>query len=189
MNLRGRCGLLLAALLCLASPARAASISLAPPTSGPGSEITFTVTLDAPAAINGYDVTIAWDALELSFLSATDLSGLGFDTAPLGTTPSGERVASLELTAVTTTALFSVSFDVLGAVADGADDFTVFVGLANGSGLVPGTIDNPGGAGFDVVPEPHSGELLALGLIALAGLREARRRPPRGAGPPTRMRS
>jgi hypothetical protein len=165
------------ALLSLAEPARAVGIALAPPTSGPGSQITFTVALDAPASINGYDVTISWDALELSFLSAAELSGLGFVSAPLGTTPAGERVASFELTAVTTTSLFSASFDVLpGALGDGADDFAVFVGPANGSGLIPGAIDNPDGAGFDVVPEPNTGGLLALGLLALARLRGARRR-------------
>jgi hypothetical protein len=167
--------LLLASLLCVASPARGAGIALAPPTPGPGAGITFTVALDAPTAINGYDVTIFWDALELSFLAATELSGLGFDTAPAGATPTGERVATIELTAVTVTDLFSVSFDVLpGALGDGADDFGVFVGPANGSGLIPGAIDNPGGAGFDVVPEPHTGALLALGLIAIA-LRRSRR--------------
>jgi hypothetical protein len=152
-----------------AEPARAVGIALAPPTSGPGSQITFTVALDAPTSINGYDVTISWDAGELSFLSATELSGLGFDAAPSGSTPAGERVATFELTAVAATHLFAVSFDILpGALADGAYDFQVFVGPANGSGLIPGSIDNPSGAGFDVVPEPNSGALLALGLIALA---------------------
>lgn len=177
MQLRGPGYLLLAVLFFLPSPARGAGIALDPPTPGPGPEITFTVTLDAPTAINGYDVSIVWDALELSFLAAADLSGLGFDTAPLGTTPAGERVASFELTAVTATALFSVSFAILpGALGDGADDFAVFVGPANGSGLIPGAIDNPAGAGFDVVPEPHTAALLALGLIALARLSQARRR-------------
>jgi hypothetical protein len=156
-------------LLCLASPAWGAAIALAPPELGPASEISFTVALDAPTSINGYDVTISWDPVELSFLSAADLSGLGFDTAPLGLTPAGERVATFALLAVTAADLFSVRFDILpGAFQDGAFDFAVFVGPANGSGLIPGALDNPGGAGFDVVPEPHSGGLLALGLIALA---------------------
>jgi hypothetical protein len=175
MRSRGARCLLAFFLFSLAAPARGAGIALAPPALGSGSEITFTVALDAQTAINGYDVTIFWDALELSFLSATDLSGLGFDTAPLGATPSGERVATFALTAVEATDLFSVSFDVLpGAHGDGLDDFGVFVGEANGVGLIPGAIDNPGGAGFDVVPEPHTGGLLALGLIALARRRGAR---------------
>ena len=157
------------ALFSLAEPARAVGIALAPPTLGPGSQITFTVALDAPSSINGYDVTVSWDAGELSFLSATELSGLGFDAAPSGATPAGERVATFELAAVAATDLFSVSFDILaGVLADGAYDFEVLVGPANGSGLIPGSIDNPTGDGFDVVPEPSSGALLALGLIALA---------------------
>jgi hypothetical protein len=161
--------LLLPALVSLAGPARAVGITLASPTSGPGSQITFIVALDAASVINGYDVTVAWDAGELSFLSATELSGLGFDAAPSGATPAGERVAAFELLAVATTDLFSVSFDLLpGVLADGAYDFAVFVGPANGSGLIPGSIDNPTGGGFDVVPEPGSGALMALGLIALA---------------------
>jgi hypothetical protein len=156
-------------IFSLAGPARAVGIALAPPTFGPGSQITFTVALGASTSINGYDVTIAWDAGELSFLSATELSGLGFDVAPSGAAPAGERVATFELAAVTATDLFEVSFDILsGALADGAFDFTVFVAPANGSGLIPGSIDNPAGAGFDVVPEPGSGALLALGLLALA---------------------
>lgn len=161
--------LALLTLLLLAEPARAVGIALAPPTFGPGSQITFTVALDASTSINGYDVTVAWDAGELSFLSATELSGLGFDVAPPGSIPAGERVATFELAAVSATDLFAVSFDILpGVLADGAYDFQVFVGPANGSGLIPGSIDNPAGAGFDVVPEPGSGALLALGLLALA---------------------
>jgi len=163
------------ALLGLAGTAQAVGIALTPPTAGPGSEITFSVALDTSTPINGYDVTIAWDAGELAFLSATELSGLGFDTAPLGVTAAGERVASFELSAVVATALFSVTFDVLPvALQDGFADFSVFVGPANGSGLIPGAIDNPAGVGYDVVPEPHTGSLLALGLIALARRRRAR---------------
>ena len=163
------------ALLGLAGTARAVGIAVTPPTSGPGSEITFTIALDASTPINGYDLTITWDSGELAFLSATELSGLGFDSAPLGVTAAGERVATFELSAVAATALFSVTFDVLPvALQDGFADFSVFVGLANGSGLIPGAIDNPAGVGYDVVPEPHTGSLLALGLIALARRRRGR---------------
>jgi len=160
-------------VLLLSGSATAVGIALPPPTAGPGSQLTFTVALDASTAINGYDVTIAWDAVELSFLSATELSGLGFDTAPIGAAPAGERVATFALSGVTATDLFSVSFDVIAPLADGLDDFSVFVAPANGSGLIPGAIDDPAGAGYDVVPEPHSGGLLALGLLAL-GLRGGR---------------
>jgi len=161
--------LLLLSLVALAGPAHAVGLALAPPSTGPGAEITFTVALDASTPINGYDVTILWDASELAFVSATDLSGLGFDAAPTGATPSGERVATFDLAAFVATDLFSVTFDVLpGAHQDGLADFSVFVGPANGSGLIPGAIDNPGGVAYDVVPEPDTGALLALGLVAFA---------------------
>jgi hypothetical protein len=173
-----RFALFLAFVAAAAGPARAVGIALAPPVLGPGSQIEFTVVLDAPTSINGYDLTIAWDPGELSFLSATELTGLGFDDAPplVGADPAGERVAAFELTAVSASDLFSVLFDVLpGALADGDSDFSVFVAPANGSGLIPGAIDDPAGIGYDVVPEPCTGALLGLGLIALASRRSRRK--------------
>lgn len=171
--------LALAALVLAAPAARAASVTVAAPGVGPLSygvggaaagagSITFTVGLDTPTSVYGYDVTIAWDPGELSFLGSSELSGLGFDVAPAGATPAGERVAALQLSPVLAGDLFSVDFSVLpGSVRDGAADFSVFVAPANGGGLVVGTLANPAGAGIDV-PEPGSSLLVALGLAALA---------------------
>ena len=179
------------AFLALPQPASALSLTLSGPTVGPlvggtgsesaavGTQVTFTVGLDAAPSVNGYDVTIAWDAIELAFLSASDLSGLGFDVAPAGTTASGERVAAIALQAVATASLFSVSFDVLAPLGDGLRDFEVLVIPAtNGSGIAPGTLSLANGAagvGIDVVPEPGSAALLAGALAALAALRRGAR--------------
>lgn len=178
--------------LLVAQSASALSLTLSGPTSGsllggtgsesatPGSQITFTVGLDAVTSLNGYDVTIAYDASELSFASASELSGLGFDAAPAGATPVGERVAAIELQAVSTASLFSILFDVSDVVNDGLPDFRIFVDPpTNGSGIAPATLSLANGAagiGIEVVPEPESAALLAGGLIALAALR-ARARP------------
>jgi hypothetical protein len=161
-------------VLLLASPAAAVGITIASVDPGPGAdEITFTVSLDASTLINGYDVTIFWDTAELTFVSGSELSGLGFDDSPTGdSATTGDRVATFDLGAVTTEDLFSVTFTVLaGVVGDGLDDFRVSVEAANGSGLIPGALDNPEGVGFDVVPEPGTGALLALGVLGLAGAR------------------
>jgi hypothetical protein len=169
MTICGSARLLGLALVLMAGPASAVGLTLSEPVPGAGDSIVFTVGLDAPTSINGYDVTLFWDSSELSFLSATELSGLGFDTAPAGATPAGERVATFELTPVLASDLFAVRFSLLpGAAFDGSPDVGVFVGAANGTGLIPGVIDNPLGVGFDVVPEPGSGLLLAAGLLVLA---------------------
>jgi hypothetical protein len=185
----------LAGIACLAGslaagPAAALSLTLAGPTSGtltsgvgveaaaPSSQLSFTVGLDAATTINGYDVTIAWDASELAFASATPAPGLAFGPPPNPGQSAGTRVASLSLAGVNTALLFSVTFDVLAGPQDGLADFRVFVdALANGSGIAPGSLSlaNPTGAGIDVIPEPASGALLALGLAALAAARRARR--------------
>lgn len=170
-------------LMLVAGPAGALSITLAGPTSGPlaggvglesapGAQITFVVALDATSvSLNGYDVSVAWDAGELAFVSALDLSGLGFDTAPVGAASAGERVAALELAPVVTGSLFQITFQVLGASVDGLADFSVFVdALQNGAGLAPGSLAlaNPSGAAIDV-PEPAG--LLALALLVGCGCR------------------
>jgi len=174
--------------LGLADGAAGLSITVAGPSSGPlgagtgsepavpGDELTFTVGLDAATSINGYDLTISWDPSELSFSSALELSGLGFDVAPVGSSPAGERVAAISLTAASSTALFQVTFGVVAVVPDGLSDFAVFVDpQANGSGIAPGSLslENPGGAGLDVVPEPDSGILLGSALALLWAARRA----------------
>ncbi len=178
---------LLAAALGLLVPAGAGALSLsvAGPTSGPvtsglgiedpsvGSSLTFTVGLDAPAAIQGYDLILSWDPAELSFVSAADLSGLGFDVTPLGATPAGERAAAIELVAVAAASLFQVTFQVLAVVTDGAVDLRV---VANGSGIAPGSLSLANGAAGVVfaVPEPGTVGLLAAAL-ALGAARGRRR--------------
>jgi hypothetical protein len=174
-----------------AQPASALSLTLAGPTSGalttgvgmesaaPSTQLSFTIGLDAASTINGYDVTIAWDASELAFASATPVTGLAFGPAPNAGSSAGTRVAALSLAGVLTSTLFSVTFDVLGNSQDGVADFRVYVdALANGSGISPGSLSlsNPSGAGIDVIPEPSSHALLALGLGVLAAARRARAR-------------
>ncbi len=181
--------------LLTAPVARAVTITLAGPSSGaiaagvgfepasPGDLLTFTIALDSAVDLNGYDVTIAWDAAEVSFVSALEQSGLGFDVAPLGATPAGERVAAIELQPAAAQSLFQVTFAVLaGAARDGGADLTVFVdALRNGAGLAPSrlVLANPAGAGIDV-PEPRALGLLAaacIGLVAFGNRSSSRRSP------------
>jgi hypothetical protein len=188
-SLAGLCFLALCPIPLAASPAAALSLTLAGPGSGPlssgigveaaalASELSFEIGLDASTAINGYDVTIAWDAGELAFLAATPVPGLAFSPAPNGGQSGGTRAASITLSAVQTDLLFTVSFEVLGNLADGLADFEVFVdALTNGSGIAPGSLSlaNPGGVGIDVIPEPASGALLALGLALLSRVHRRR---------------
>lgn len=176
-------------LLALLAPAAAGALSLsvAGPTSGPittglgvedplvGSGLTFTVGLDATTAIQGYDLILSWDPTELAFLSATDLSGIGFDVAPVGATPAGERVAAIDLAPLSTTALFQVDFQVLAVAADGGVDLQL---VANGSGVAPGSLSLANGAtgvAF-AVPEPGTAALLG-GVLAALRASSPRRRP------------
>jgi hypothetical protein len=142
----------------------------------PDEPLTFLVGLDAQTAINGYDITLAWDPVELSFVNALPVIGLPFSAAPDPSQSGGTRVAAITLTPRVTDALFVVTFDVLTLTRDGLADVSIFVDpIRNGSGISPGSLSlaNPGGAGIDMIPEPGSGALLALGL---GGLGAARRR-------------
>lgn len=190
--MRLRCALLPLVLAVFAARAASAlSLTVAGPSSGsltsgigvevaaPDSQLTLAIGLDSAPTLNGYDVTIAWDAGELGFLSATPVAGLAFSPAPNAGQSAGTRVASLSLSGVLTAALFSVTFTVLGNTQDGLPDFSVYVdALANGSGIAPGSLSlaNPTGAGIDVIPEPGSHALLALGVLLVAAARRARRR-------------
>lgn len=179
----------LALLLGLADGASALSITLSGPGTGPltggtgselalpGQQLVFTIGLDAPTAINGYDVTLAWDAAELSLFSATPWIDLPFSSAPDPGESSGTRVAAITLPSTTTDLLFTVVFDVTAPLGDGLADVAVRVDAGtNGTGISPGSLSlaNPGGVGIDVVPEPASGALLALGLGLLGAARRRR---------------
>lgn len=186
----------LCTLLCVSTfastrDASALSVTLAGPTSGPlasgigtesssvGAQLSFAIGLDAATAINGYDLTLAWDPSELLLVSSTSAAGLPFSVSPDAGASAGSRVASITLVAALTSLLFSVTFDVLATTADGLADVRVFVDEdVNGSGIAPGSLAlaNPGGAGFDVIPEPASGALLALGLAGLSAARARARR-------------
>lgn len=174
-----------------AQAASALSLTLAGPTSGPlaagigtestsaGSQLSFAIGLDAATSINGYDVTLAWDSAELSLVAASPAAGLPFSVSPGAGGSAGSRVASITLTTALTALLFSVTFDVLATTADGVADVRIFVDAGvNGSGIAPGSLSlaNPGGAGIDVIPEPASGALLALGLAGLSAARARARR-------------
>ena len=167
-----------------AAPAAALHIQVTGPTGGSvttgaavesavvGDLLTFVVGFDAPTAIQGYDLSILWDAAELSFVSALELSGIGFTIAPAGANPAGERVAAIAFPsdpAVVASALFSVTFQVTSVVTDGAADFRAYLdAVANGSGVAPGgtgPIANPNGAAITV---PESGLLGLFGLSLLA---------------------
>jgi hypothetical protein len=171
--------------------ATALSLTLAGPSTGPlaagigseasapGSQLSFSIGLDAVTGINGYDVTLAWDATELALFSSAAGPGLPFSVAPDAGQSAGSRVASITLIPASTALLFSVTFDVLATTADGLADVRVFVDApSNGTGIAPGSLSlaNPAGAGIDVIPEPASGAMLALGLAGLSAARARARR-------------
>ena len=175
-------------LLLLALPAsgQAVSITISGPASGPftsgvgtelvtTSQVVIAVGLDASTTLSGYDLSIAWDPVEVALASASNLLGdmSNFSDPTLEDDPTGSRIAKLSEFSVATAMLFELTFDVLGLTQDGSADVSVFfdpgpngVALINGLTTVP--LDNPDGAGIDLIPEPHTGVLLALGLLGLA---------------------
>ncbi|NNL64854.1 MAG: PEP-CTERM sorting domain-containing protein [Myxococcales bacterium] len=181
--------LLLLLALGLSSPASALTFQLdvqeiARAVIGGEDTITYQASFTpAGGLITGYDVTIAWDANELSFGGFRDFfGGVGADPSP--GLPSGARAARLDLSSPAgkaVGALFEIDFVVEPtAVLDGVlDDFQVFIAAPNGSGIgsplgVSHDVSNPEGFGFDVassVPEPS-----ALALVACAGAGLALRR-------------
>lgn len=145
----------------------------------PEEQLTFIVGLDEPTAINGYDITLAWDPSELSFSYALSVLAFPFAAAPDGSQSSGTRVASIRLTSFTASALFSVTFEPIALTGDGQADVWFFVDEdLNGSGLSPGSLSlaNPAGAGIDVVPEPDTAALFTLGLALLSAARARAKR-------------
>ena len=131
----------------------------------------------------GYDVSIGWDPNEVDLVSALQLAPdtgtpVPFNPSPVGGLPTGSRAAALlGLAVVPTTLLFSVTFDVLIPITDDQPDVFVFLAEANGSGISPDSlsIDNPGGAGFDItLPEPGSAVVLMAGCLLLTSLRRRR---------------
>jgi len=174
----------------LAGSASAVSITLAGPhLASDGDVVTFTVGLSAATSLNGYDLTVQWDTSELSLTSASQLfpdslppDTFGFTPSPVTGTPGDARAAALSLTAFSSTKLFSLTFDAVSPVTDGAEDIHVLIDpVRNGQGLSPPLpVDNPAGVGFDVaaatVPEPATAALLLAGLGGLTGFGGRRRR-------------
>ncbi len=182
--------------------AGAVNVTLAGPTAGPltsgvGSEdatalaqITFTVGLESTTSITGYDLTVGWDSTELDLVSAAQLfaqpSGPAFLETPVGGSSTGTSVSAFVISAsnISATTLFSLTFDVLSLIDDGAADVRVWRDQAeNGPGLsglgMPfPTVDNINGeanaVGIDVVPEPTTALLLGLGLAVLGNGRKRR---------------
>ncbi len=166
-----------------AVPASGLSLVLEGPTSGAllsgelgaetplaGGTLTLEVSLDESVSLLGFDLLLSWDTAELDLLSATDQTGLGLDTLP-GSSGLNERIAGIEFSPVTTTALFTLDFAVLAVIDDGAVDFSFDT---NGAGLAPSSLVLDSGAGASlIVPEPRL-PIFATALVAL-GLGFARR--------------
>lgn len=172
---------LLASLVLAASDARAADVVLSGATSGASpicagalagvsdcdvsavgdGQVVFTLSLDASyAPVNGYDLTVAWDAAELTLLSCTALYP---DSQPLGTVPfllspcdaadpSGSDAVALSIVGFESQALLSLTFGLVEPTAVGFDGLADIAWAPNGSGLSPGSLvlTNPAGAGIDV---------------------------------------
>jgi len=157
----------LAVATFLAGPAAALGIQISGPTeANVGDTVTFTISLDELSTITGYELFASWDPNELQWLPDVNGSSvmgnlfisefLPFVTPTLGQLPTGSdnvRFSNIGLSAIPTTALFRLDFEVLA----GADD------LANNDGLLDFWIDLETGGG--VSGEANAG-LLPIDLDA-----------------------
>ena len=157
-----------------------------------GQQIVFTVGLDAQTDSYGYELFFSYDPTEIALShpvydknepdSAHQLYAdavLAPDTLPFTVAPapcadpSNCRASVLSLAGYASTALFDITFDVIGVASDGEADFSVFAGGLGGDPAPP-LIGFP--AAIDVVPEPATALLLGAGIVGLALHAQRRRR-------------
>lgn len=168
---------------------------------GAGSSLTLVVGLDAPLELFGYALEVQIDdAAELILMQATQLACLpdagGCTPEPFKRHPvvNDGRASVFSLDAlsiagdsVVPPGLFSLTFQIVGTpVADGIADVRIglldaagnSLTLVDSRGFPLGSAPTPGAVGVDVVPEPATAGLFALGILGLA-----LRRRGRGAAP------
>ncbi len=164
-----------AALLLLATPARAVDVVLSLDVGGCTGAVTGVVecaaldrvgtqviarwALDVPTGLLGYDFEVRWDPAELSFVSAEQLlpdtgAAVPFVAAPFDPAESSAAafVIPVPIPPPVTELLFEITFDLVSLVDDGEADVDWF---PNGAGLAPSEVvlDNAAGAGIDLVTE------------------------------------
>ena len=177
--------LLVAALhACAVAPAAAVNIAidgqsdpLRSVSASGASEFTVTIGFEPSTLLLGYDLSVAWDPVEVSLSAAANLANPGSIafTSPVGGPSTGSRVADTAFAFLPSASLFSLTFTMVNPVQDGLPDIHVFLGPLNGSGISPATlsIENPLGAAIDIgaVPEPGTATLVGFGLLAGSALR------------------
>lgn len=175
-----------------ASSASALSLVVTGPPDGTyaaGASLDFTVSLDQATSINGYEFFFDWDPAELSFSGGSQLypdnlpaDFFGFtvlNTALGNATVGMGRASTLQLNALTTTDLLTLSFTATGVgdtAGSGLPGASLIIGYSGASPLSPSAVTVTNGDPFftfTVVPEPGTVALLAGG--ALAGLLLRRR--------------
>jgi len=181
-----------AAFLCLAwllaVPLGAGAITIdlsldVDATSSPG-QLLLTIGLDTPSgatAINGYTLGYDFDPSELAFVGAEQLVSF----AGLGVLPFGPDCATTQRCTAGNVPTFdsgpvgpllTLTFDVLATADDGLVDFTagvldpVFEGVTQPTGD-PLFIEGSVVVSHAVVPEPATGLLLLVGLLAGQAMR------------------